>query len=74
VVVDTGAGAPDLLVGDAIYNSRVYANPDPASLPDGQAADIPTWQRSTAMLVELGAARVHYCHDPIVTRVRARPR
>jgi N-acyl homoserine lactone hydrolase len=66
VVVDV-AEHTEVLLGDAAYTSRVFLEPDPDRLLDGQAADVDSWLGSLQRLKSLGARRVHYCHDPIVT-------
>ena len=55
-------GAFDLLIGDAAYTPRVYADPDPDHLPSGQASDLPAWRDSLHRIQSLGADRVHFCH------------
>ncbi len=56
-------GGPELLVGDAAYTRRIWRDPDMKALPDGQAADRPAWRRSVDRLRDVGARRVHFCHD-----------
>jgi N-acyl homoserine lactone hydrolase len=58
-------GAFDLLIGDAAYTPRVYADPDPWTserLPAGQASDVPAWRDSVQRIRTLGPERVHFCH------------
>jgi N-acyl homoserine lactone hydrolase len=63
VVVKTGDGAPDLLIGDAAYTPRQYAAAGPdEELPDGQASDRAAWWESLRRVRTLGGARVHFCH------------
>jgi hypothetical protein len=77
VLVDTGVGghqcvlvrgdgeAFDLLIGDAAYTPRVYADPGPLTgdrLPPGQASDLPAWRHSLRRIRSLGPDRVHFCH------------
>jgi glyoxylase-like metal-dependent hydrolase (beta-lactamase superfamily II) len=62
VVVQSGDGTQDLLIGDAAYTPRVYASPDAEKLPDGQASDRAAWQRSIQRIHALPAGRVHFCH------------
>jgi len=57
-----GGGAFDLLIGDAAYTPRVYADPDPDHLPSGQASDLRTWRDSLRRIQSLGPDRVHFCH------------
>jgi N-acyl homoserine lactone hydrolase len=45
VVVRAGHGAFDLLIGDAAYTPRQYAEPASERLPAGQASDIPDLAR-----------------------------
>jgi len=62
VVVRSPDGAPDLLMGDAVYTPRVYQGPDDQELPPGQAADPDSWRQSRARIKASGAARLHFCH------------
>ncbi|MGH3205839.1 MAG: MBL fold metallo-hydrolase, partial [Streptosporangiaceae bacterium] len=63
VLVRAGDDAFDLLIGDAAYTPRVYADPDPAGrLPSGQASDLPSWRDSLRRIQALGPDRVHFCH------------
>jgi glyoxylase-like metal-dependent hydrolase (beta-lactamase superfamily II) len=62
VVVHTGGGAPDVLIGDAAYTPRLYQGPPDEDLPDGQASDPAAWRNSLALIRSTGAARVHFCH------------
>jgi N-acyl homoserine lactone hydrolase len=62
VVVRTGTGAPDLLIGDAAYTPRQYASPAGEDLPDGQASDLPAWRDSLGRIRSMRPARVHFCH------------
>jgi glyoxylase-like metal-dependent hydrolase (beta-lactamase superfamily II) len=62
VVVRSGDRAPDLLIGDAVYNPGVYRGPDDQELPPGQAADLDSWRQSRARIKASGAARMHFCH------------
>ncbi len=55
----------DLLIGDAAYTPRVYADPDPPAggqLPPGQASDVPAWRDTLRRIHSLRPARVHFCH------------
>jgi len=63
VLVDTGHGTPELLIGDAAYTTREYQGPLDQDLPDGQAADRPSWAASIGRLHTLTPAQVHFCHD-----------
>jgi glyoxylase-like metal-dependent hydrolase (beta-lactamase superfamily II) len=58
VVVD---GA-DLLIGDAAYTPRQYADPEAQALPPGQASDEAAWRGSVRRLRSLSPERVHFCH------------
>jgi N-acyl homoserine lactone hydrolase len=58
-------GAPggfDLLIGDAAYTPRQYADPDRDKLPVGQASDVPAWRESVRRVRSLHPDRVHFCH------------
>src|SRR5262249_10365328 len=46
VLVSGDDGRPDLLIGDAAYTPRQYADPPPERLPAGQASDVGTWRDS----------------------------
>ena len=52
----------DLLIGDAAYTPRVYADPASDRIPSGQASDLPTWRDSLRRIQSLGPDRVHFCH------------
>jgi N-acyl homoserine lactone hydrolase len=52
----------DLLIGDAAYTPRVYADPASDRLPPGQASDVPTWRNSLRRIQALDPDRVHFCH------------
>ncbi|HUZ37336.1 MAG TPA: N-acyl homoserine lactonase family protein [Streptosporangiaceae bacterium] len=62
VVVRSGTGGPDLLIGDAAYTPRQYASPAGENLPDGQASDLPAWRDSLGRIRSMSPARVHFCH------------
>jgi N-acyl homoserine lactone hydrolase len=62
VLVRGDAGAVDLLIGDAAYTPRVYADPAAGGLPDGQASDLPAWRDSLHRIRSLSPERVHFCH------------
>src|ERR1700733_3136817 len=62
VVVSADDGAFDLLIGDAAYTPRVYADPASDKLPPGQASDLPAWRDSLRRVQALGPDRVHFCH------------
>ena len=51
----------DLLIGDAAYTPRQYADPL-GPLPDGQASDVATWRDSVHRIRSLAPERVHFCH------------
>jgi N-acyl homoserine lactone hydrolase len=57
VVVD----GSDLLIGDAAYTPRQYADPS-GPLPAGQAADVEAWHLSLQRIHALDPERVHFCH------------
>jgi N-acyl homoserine lactone hydrolase len=63
VLVEAGGGAPDLLIGDAAYTPREFTGPPGQELPDGQAADRPSWAASVARVQALTPSRVHFCHS-----------
>ena len=62
VVVRGGGDGFDLLIGDAAYTPRQYAEPDRDKLPAGQASDIPAWRDSVRRIRSLRPERVHFCH------------
>ncbi len=65
VVVRGAPGAFDLLIGDAAYTPRQYANPASDKLPTGQvgqAGDLPAWRDSIRRIRSLQPERVHFCH------------
>jgi N-acyl homoserine lactone hydrolase len=62
VIVRGDDGASDLLIGDAAYTPRVYADPRPDKLPDGQASDLASWSDSLDRIRSLRPDRVHFCH------------
>jgi hypothetical protein len=61
-VVRAGHGAFDLLIGDAAYTPRQYAEPASERLPAGQASDILAWRDSVRRIHSLQPERVHFCH------------
>ncbi len=62
VVVRGEGGAFDLLIGDAAYTPRIYADPGSDHLPAGRASDVPVWRDSVRRIRSLGPERVHFCH------------
>jgi N-acyl homoserine lactone hydrolase len=62
VVVQTGDGAPDLLIGDAAYTPLQYFSSPGDELVAGQASDVVTWRESLDRIRSAGAARIHFCH------------
>jgi 4-pyridoxolactonase len=62
VVVQSGDGGPDVLIGDAAYTPRLYQGAPDEELPDGQASDPVAWRNSLARIRKTGAERVHFCH------------
>jgi N-acyl homoserine lactone hydrolase len=66
VVVSTGDGVAEVLIGDAAYTSAQYKGPADQKLPRGQAVDEAAWHDSIGRLRALDAARVHFCHDTAV--------
>ena len=68
VVVETGDGSTDLLIGDAAYTPREYSGPPGQKLPPGQAADRPSWEASVGRVRAMTPSRVHFCHHTDVVR------
>ena len=62
VVVRGDGEAFDLLIGDAAYTPRQYAEPSSDKLPAGQASDVPAWRDSVRRIHSLRPGRVHFCH------------
>src|ERR1700727_938147 len=62
VLVSSGDGRPDLLIGDAAYTPRQYQHPASDKLPPGQADDLTAWRDSLHRIRSLAGARVHFCH------------
>ena len=62
VLARGGNGAFDLLIGDAAYTPRQYAEPASEWLPAGQASDVPAWRDSVRRIHALRPERVHFCH------------
>jgi N-acyl homoserine lactone hydrolase len=60
-VIVRGTGGFDMLIGDAAYTPRIYADPM-GELPDGQAADVEAWRDSVHRIRSLTPERVHFCH------------
>ena len=61
VVVRTATDSFDLLIGDAAYTPRQYADPL-GKLPPGQASDVEAWRDSVHRIRSLTPERVHFCH------------
>jgi N-acyl homoserine lactone hydrolase len=61
VVVDTSEGQ-QILIGDAAYTPRQYADPPDQDLPDGQASDPAAWRDSLHRVWAMRPAGVHFCH------------
>jgi len=61
VVVRDGPDRFDLLIGDAAYTPRQYADPA-GPLPEGQASDVGAWRDSVHRIRALAPERVHFCH------------
>ena len=55
----------DLLIGDAAYTPRQYADPS-GPLPAGQASDVPAWRDSVQRIHALAPERVHFCHHTVI--------
>jgi N-acyl homoserine lactone hydrolase len=62
VVVQSGDGVSDVLIGDAAYTPRLYRGPADEDLPPGQASDPAAWRDSLRRIRATGAAQVHFCH------------
>jgi len=62
VVVRDGGGTFDLLIGDAAYTPRQYAEPGRDNLPPGQASDVGAWRESVRKIRSLRPEHVHFCH------------
>jgi N-acyl homoserine lactone hydrolase len=63
VLVDSGDGLTDVLVGDASYTPRQYLDPASDDLPDGQASDVTAWRASVGKIKSTAPDRVHFCHN-----------
>jgi len=61
-VIVRGIDESDVLIGDAAYTPRLYADPSTDKLPDGQASDVPAWRGSLHRIQSLHPQRVHFCH------------
>ena len=70
VVVDV-AGDEEVMIGDAAYTSKVFADPALGPELSGQVADETSWHASLQRVRHLRAARVHFCHDVAVVDGRA---
>jgi N-acyl homoserine lactone hydrolase len=66
VVVTAEDGSTEVLIGDAAYTSAQYRPSEDAELPDGQAADLPSWRDSLRRVHAIDPAQVHFCHDTAV--------
>lgn len=62
VVVQSGDGSSDLLIGDAAYTPRLYSGPATQDLPPGQASDPAAWRDSLRRIRSIDPSRVHFCH------------
>ena len=62
-VIATTALGTELFIGDAAYTRTIWRSADTSRLPDGQAADVDSWERTLTDLRALAPARVHFCHD-----------
>jgi N-acyl homoserine lactone hydrolase len=65
-VVVRGDGAFDLLIGDAAYTPRQYAEPGRDNLPPGQASDVDAWRESVRKIRSLRPEHVHFCHHTAI--------
>ncbi len=66
VLVSTGNGTTEVLIGDAAYTSEQYAGRPDDELPPGQAADKASWFESLARVRAMAPAQVHFCHDTAI--------
>ena len=67
VVVRHGDGGGfDLLIGDAAYTPRQYAEPASDNLPPGQASDVGAWRESVRKIRSLRPEHVHFCHHTAI--------
>ena len=62
VVVRADDAEFDLLIGDAAYTPRQYADPASDSLPAGQASDVEAWRESVRKIRSSRPEHVHFCH------------
>jgi N-acyl homoserine lactone hydrolase len=62
VVVQSGDGTSDLLIGDAAYTPHQYWGPADEDLPPGQASDPAAWRDSLRRIRSMSPGRVHFCH------------
>jgi N-acyl homoserine lactone hydrolase len=62
VLVRTGDGAGELLIGDAAYTPHQYAGPPDSELVPGQASDPVIWRQSLGRIHQLAPDQVHFCH------------
>ena len=62
VVVRGDSGAFDLLIGDAAYTPRQYAEPASEHLPPGQASDVEAWRESVRRIRSRRPGTVHFRH------------
>jgi N-acyl homoserine lactone hydrolase len=62
VVVRGDGGSFDMLIGDAAYTPRQYAEPASDDLPPGQASDVGAWRESVRRIRSLRPGTVHFCH------------
>ena len=62
VLVRTGDGAGELLIGDAAYTPQVYRRPPERDLLPGQASDPVSWRESLDRIHRMAPERVHFCH------------
>jgi N-acyl homoserine lactone hydrolase len=62
VIVTSGDGTSDVLIGDAAYTPRQYAGPPDEELPRGQASDPAAWRNSLQRIRSVSPARTHFCH------------
>ena len=62
VVVHRDDAGFDLLIGDAAYTPRQYADPASDDLPAGQASDVEAWRESVRRIRSLRPGTVHFCH------------
>jgi N-acyl homoserine lactone hydrolase len=62
VLVRGDGDASGLLIGDAAYTPRQYADTAAENLPPGQASDVAAWRGSLHRIRSLRPEQIHFCH------------